>query len=355
MTEKEPVKLFQLSSAPHIKTGDSVPVIMWTVMAALLPAAVYSVFLNGIWVLAVMAAAVVSAIAAEAAFQFLFKKKFTALDGSAAVTGILVAMNVPPGVPLWLVVAGSIFAILIVKQVFGGIGFNIFNPALAARAFLMASWPVYMTTGWHRFSPANSLSGSIININGIPQEAFDAMTQATPLSLVREGPRILQDFGIGVETLHRTLFSPEMLKSLFIGNIGGCIGETSAMFLLLGGAILLVRRIITWHIPVSFIGTVAAVYFIYYSATGFDNAGAASLFQILSGGVFLGAFFMATDMVTSPVTATGMILFGAGCGLITFVIRVWGGYPEGVSYSILIMNAFVPLIDRYVKPKVFGT
>jgi Na+-translocating ferredoxin:NAD+ oxidoreductase subunit D len=219
----------------------------------------------------------------------------------------------------------------------------------------MASWPVHMTTGWHRFSPVNSLSGSIANIYGIPQQAFDAMTQATPLTLVREGPRVLQDFGVGVDALHRVLYSPELLKSLFLGNIGGVIGETSALLLLVGGVVLLVRRVITWHIPVSFIGTVAAVYFIFYTATGFEQAGAATLFQVLSGGLFLGAFFMATDMVTSPVTGAGMLMFGAGCGLITFVIRTWGGYPEGVSYSILIMNALVPLIDRYVKPKVFGT
>ncbi len=354
MTDIKETQGLILSNAPHIKTGDSVQKIMWLVVASLVPAAAFGVYTFGLHALVLIAASIISAVAAEALYQALLKKKITVIDGSAVITGLLIGMNVPPTAPVWMVVIGSFFGIIIVKQVFGGLGFNIFNPALGARAFMMASWPVYMTTGWVPFSGSNVLAGGVQNAAGLPQQAFDAITQATPLGALKEGPKILQEMNIGIGQLHDFLFSSSMIKSLFIGNIGGVIGETSALFLLIGGIFLLARRIITWHIPVSFIGTVGILAFAYYSAAGLSCPWMAVLFHLLSGGLMLGAFFMATDMVTSPVSAAGMVIFGVGCGAITFIIRIWGGYPEGVSYSILLMNAATPLIDRFTKPRVFG-
>ncbi|MFC1670627.1 RnfABCDGE type electron transport complex subunit D [Spirochaetota bacterium] len=354
MAEEKKPSLLAISVAPHFKSRDSIKLIMWMVVISLMPSTVYSVYIFGIKALILIAVAIVSAVISEALFQLAMKKAVTALDGSAVITGLLVAMNVPPEAPFWIVIVGSVFAVIIVKQLFGGLGFNIFNPALAARAFLMASWPVHMTTRWFKFSDGNVLSQGVKNITSVSDTAFSAITQATPLGLLKEGPKIIEEYGIGIDKIHDLLFSTKMLKSLFIGNVGGVIGETSALLLLIGGIFLLIRKIITWHIPVSFIGTVAVLMFLYYFVTGQPQPHVFTLFHLLSGGLFLGAFFMATDMVTSPVTNKGMILFGFGCGLITFVIRIWGGYPEGVSYSILLMNAFVPLIDRFIKPKVFG-
>jgi electron transport complex protein RnfD len=351
-------QLLQLSSAPHIKSFDSIPTVMWTVVISLLPACVFSVIIYGTNTLILLVTGVAAAIAAEALFQLALKRQATVLDGSAVITGLLVAMNVPPMAPWWVVLIGSFFAIIIVKQLFGGIGFNIFNPALAARAFLMASFPIHMTTKWINFTggaaQVNVLASGFTNTFGLSGEAFDAVTGATPLGLLMEGPKILGEYGVPAEKLYDIITSPAMYKSLFIGTIGGVIGETSALFLLIGAAILIIRKIITWHIPVTFIGTVAGLAAIYYAVTGLSVPHMV-LFHILSGGLMLGAFFMATDMVTSPVSPLGMMLFGFGCGLITFTIRIWGGYPEGVSYSILLMNAAVPLIDRFTKPKVFGT
>ena len=354
MAENKNTGLLRISDAPHIKTNDSVTSIMWTVVLALMPATIYSVWLFGVPALLVLTAGVVSAAVAEALFQKIMKQDVTVMDGSAVLTGLLIAMNVPPTAPVWVVAVGSFFGIIIVKQIFGGLGFNVFNPALAARAFLMASWPVYMTTGWTKFSGSNVLATDLVNSSNIPQKAFDALSQATPLGVLKEGPKILTDLGVGLDKMYDLLFSSAMLKSLFIGNVGGVIGETSAVLLLLGGIFLIFKRIITWHIPVAYIGTVAVMTMFYYSVTGVQTPYLAALFHVLSAGLILGAFFMATDMVTSPVTAKGMIIFGVGAGLLTFVIRLWGGYPEGVSYSILLMNAVTPLIDRYNKPKVFG-
>ncbi len=344
-----------LSNAPHIKDKQSLSSIMWLVVAALIPSCAYSVYIYGINTLILLIAGVASAILAEWIFQYFMKRPVTCLDGSAAITGLLVAMNVPPESPVWMVVIGSFFAILIVKQIFGGIGFNIFNPALAARAFMIASWPVHMTTEWHPFNGTNVLAQNITNISNLPQKAYDTITMATPLGALKEGPKIMADLEVPVNGLYELLFSNDMLQHLFMGNIGGVIGETSALFILIGGLFLLIKRIITWHIPVSYIGTMGVIMLIYYLGTGFPFPFKATLFHLLSGGLILGAFFMATDMVTSPVTGKGMIIFGIGCGVIASVIRLWGGYPEGVSYSILLMNAAVPLIDRYMKPRVFGT
>lgn len=343
-----------MSNPPHIRSGESVARVMWSVVIALAPAACFSVYQYGLTALMLMGVAVVSSLAAEALIQLFLRKRVTALDGSAAITGLLLAMNVPPGAPLWMVAIGSAFAIIIVKNLFGGLGFNIFNPALAARAFLLASWPVYMTTTWHRFGVQNVLMQNPQNAAGFPPAVFDALTGATPLALMKEGPKILADNSIPLAKLYDMALSPGMLKSLFIGTAGGAMGETSALLLLAGALFLMLRKIITWHIPVSYMATVAAAIAAYHYLAGLPSPPAMALYHVLSGGLVLGAFFMATDPVTSPVSKKGMIVFGMGCGLITFVIRIWGGYPEGVSYAILVMNAFVPLIDRYTKPRVFG-
>lgn len=346
-------RLLRLSSAPHLKSGESIRSIMWCVVLALMPAAVYSVYLFGFHALLLLSVAVASAVISEAVFRFLMKKPVSVTDGSAVITGLLVAMNVPPLAPWWIVMIGSAFAVIIAKQLFGGLGFNIFNPALAARAFLMASWPVHMTTGWYKFGGVAVLSSDVPGINSLSPGVLDIVTQATPLTLMKEGPRLLSDNPAALQELNNIFLSPGMLKSLVIGNVGGCIGETSALLLLLGALFLLYKRIITWHIPVSYIATVGIVAYAYYRINGIVP-GAMAVRHVVSGGLFLGAFFMATDMVTSPVSAKGMIIFGIGCGIITFIIRVWGGYPEGVSYSILLMNCVVPLIDRYTRPRVFG-
>ncbi len=351
-----------LSNPPHIKGGQTIKSIMWLVVLALVPATVNSILIYGLKAAIVILTAVISAVLAELVYQLIMKKPIAVGDGSAALTGLLLAMNIPPDAPFWVAGIGSIFSVIIVKQLFGGLGYNIFNPALAGRAFLMASWPVYMTTKWHRFTDTNVLSEGVANIGRIPQNAFDAITSATPLGALREAPKILSDLSASPQSLYDLIFSPHMYKTLLWGNIGGCIGETSALLLLLGALFLFYKRIITWHIPLSFIGTVAAFMLFYYSVKDVPGSNfinyftlKMTLFHVLSGGIILGAFFMATDMVTSPVTHRGMIIFGIGCGLITSVIRIWGGYPEGVSYSILLMNAVVPLIDRYTKPRVFGT
>ncbi|TAL33254.1 MAG: RnfABCDGE type electron transport complex subunit D [Spirochaetes bacterium] len=344
-----------LSGAPHIRSDQSVAFIMWVVVLALAPAAAYSVFLFGTHALLVMLCSVGAAVAAEAAYRYALRKNFASLDGSAAITGLLLAMCMPPQAPVWLAVTGSVFAVIVAKQVFGGLGFNIFNPALAGRVFLLGVWPVYMTASWHSFGDGNVLADGVMNAAGLSGEAFDAITMATPLAALKEMPGVFTGMNVPLDGLYATLFSNDMLLSQFLGNTGGCIGETSAVLLLAGGLFLLYKRIITWHIPFAFIATVAAFMGIYFAAGAFPYVGRAVLYHLLSGGLFLGAIFMATDTVTSPITAKGKVLMGIGCGVITCVIRLWSGFPEGVSFSILAMNALVPLIDRYTRPRVFGT
>lgn len=352
--EEKSTPTLVLSNPPHFQANQSVPKIMWLVVCAMLPACIYSIHLYGIKAGLLLLTGLVAGICAEALFQLLMKKPITIRDGSAAITGLLVAMNVPPDAPGWMVAIGSVFAVIIVKQLFGGLGFNIFNPALAARAFMLASWPVEMTTRWHKFEGTNVFSNTIDKAGCLSKEALDVVTGATPLGVIKDAPAALTDMGVSLDCFYNFIFSNINIKSLFIGNIGGVIGETSALLLLLGGLFLLVKKIITWHIPVSYIGTVAACTLLYYTLNDFAFPETAVLYHVLSGGLFLGAFFMATDMVTSPITGKGMIIFGVGCGIITSVIRLWGGYPEGVSYSILLMNAAVPLIDKFTKPKLFG-
>jgi electron transport complex protein RnfD len=315
-----------VSVSPHLHTKESVDKIMWMVALSLVPTGIAGVYLFGMPALGVIILSIVSAFAAEAILQILTKRKITILDGSAFLTGLLLAYNLPPKVPFWLPVIGAVFAIAIGKQVFGGLGQNIFNPALVGRVFLMASWPKYMTT----FTPPLRAGAGFTN----PFQ-FDAITAATPLALIKEG---------------KALESLSYLD-LFLGKRGGCIGEVCILALLLGAFFLFFRGYISWHIPVTYIFTVGLFTYIFGPQGLFTGDW---IFHILSGGLILGAFFMATDYVTSPLTRKGQIIFGLGCGLITAVIRLWGGYPEGASYAILMMNAATPIIDRYTKNRIYG-
>jgi electron transport complex protein RnfD len=290
---------------------------MWAVNISLLPAAVAGVIIFGARAAWVMALCIITAVISEAVLQKLARRKITVSDGSAVLTGLLLAFNLPPKVPFWIPVVGTFFAIAIAKQIFGGLGQNIFNPALAGRAFLMASWPKYVTTFTAPFSA-------------------DATTCATPLTLLKEGKALD----------HLSYID------LFLGRKGGCIGEVCILALLIGAAYLLYKKYITWHIPLSFIATSAAVVWIFGEKSPFQGDW---IFHILSGGLILGAFFMATDYVTSPLTRKGQLIFGTGCGLLTGVLRIWGGSAEGVSYAILMMNAATPVIDRFTANRVYGS
>jgi len=305
-----------VSVSPHLHKDESVSKIMWMVVISLIPAGAAGVFIFGLTALWAIILGVVTALLTEAVLQVLTKRKVTILDGSAFITGLLLAYNLPSRVPFWLPVIGAIFSIAIGKQVFGGLGQNIFNPALVGRVFLLACWPKYMTAY-------------------IAPLRYDAVTQATPLAALKEGKLIEK-----IATL-----------DLFLGKRGGCIGEVCILALLLGAAFLLIRGYISWHIPITYIFTTGVFTYIFGGKGLFAGDW---LFHILTGGLVLGAFFMATDYVTSPLTRKGQIIFGIGCGLITSVIRLWGGYPEGASYAILMMNAATPFIDRYTKSRVYG-
>lgn len=368
MAQENEKNEYILSQAPHIRSDQSLSKIMWFVCLALLPAAINSVFIFGANALWLMITSILAAMCAEGVTRYLLKKPTTLLNGSAVLTGLLLAMNVPPELPIWMVALGSFFAIIIVKELFGGIGFNIFNPALAGRAFLMSSWPKEMTKNWYQFKQNNVLSPYINQAPGFNEIAntmtgaspagaisIDTITGATPLTVLKALPEQLKNAEMYSEKIYNLLFSESMFTGLFTGNCGGCLGETSALFLLLGALFLIYKKIITWQIPVSFIGTFSIIISLFYFSTGFPYTGEVLLYHLLSGGLILGVFFMATDMVTSPLTQKGMLIFGAGCGLIAAIIRLWGGYPEGVSYAILLMNAVVPLIDRWTKPRIFGT
>ena len=303
--------MYTVSSSPHIKSNDSVQGIMRDVIIALIPATIAGIYFFGVKALLVTLVSVVSCIAAEALWQKLAHRKVTIGDLSAVVTGLLIAFNLPAAVPLWLPAIGGFFAIIIVKQFFGGIGQNIMNPALAARAFLLASWPVHMTNF-----------------------TVDGVSSATALAILKSGEGELPS-----------------LFNIFIGNVGGCIGETSAIALLIGAAYLLYKKVISWHTPVAYIGSV----FILTTILGRGGMVTASaLYEILAGGLILGAFFMATDYTTSPMTKKGQLIFGLGCGALTTIIRLYGGYAEGVSYAILLMSLAVPFIDKYTAPRIFG-
>lgn len=309
-----------VSSSPHIHSRESVAKVMWAVFFALMPSGVAGIFIFGFSAFKVIVVSVLSCILTEAIIQKLTHRKITISDGSAALTGLLLAYNLSSTVPLWIPLIGGIFAIAICKQAFGGLGANIFNPALAARAFLLTSWPKHMTAFVRPFS-------------------VDGITSATPLMLFKEGK---------VENFTQAGLS---YWDLFLGRRGGCIGEVCVLALLIGAVYLLWKGYIWWHTPAGFIFTLGALSYMF-GKQGFFKGD--FLFSVLSGGLILGAFFMATDYVTTPLTKKGQFIFGIGCGVIAFVIRRFGGYPEGVSYSILIMNAVTPLIDRYVRPRKYG-
>jgi len=311
--------ILTVSSPPHIYGKDTTSRRMRDVLIALLPACVFAVYVYGNHALATMSIAVVSAVAAEYLFQKIMAKKITTSDRSAIITGLLLAFNLPPGVPFWVPIVGSVFAIVVVKQLFGGLGQNFLNPALAARAFLLASFPVHMTS-WT-----------------FPSGAYDATTGATYLARIRFDPG----------------FVPELsdYMALLFGKEGGTIGEASAVALIVGGLYLIARRVINWRIPVFYIGSFALFAFVFGREAFFSGH---VLFEVLSGGLLLGAFFMATDYATSPISPNGKIIMGIGCGFLTVLIRFYGGYPEGVSYAILLMNLLVPAIDKYVRPAVYG-
>ena len=302
-----------VTSSPHIRSKEATDKTMRDVVIALIPATLAGMYYFGFQTLIIVLVSIAAAMATEAIIQNIRKQPITVMDYSAAVTGLLLALNLPPEVPYWIPIVGSIFAIAIAKQAFGGLGHNFINPALAARVFLIASWPVEMTT-W--------------------KFPVDAVTEATPLALIK-GSSVM----------------PESVSvfNLFIGKVGGCIGEVSALALLLGGIYLVYRGVISPRIPLAYMGTVAVLTLLY---SGFDFN--YMIFHLLAGGLVLGAIFMATDYVSSPMTAKGQIIYAIGCGLITVLIRLFGGYPEGVSFSILFMNVVTPLIDKYVKSNVFG-
>lgn len=325
-----------VSPAPHIHGRLSASQCMYSVIIALLPAFAVSLYFFGVGALIVTLTSILSCIVVEYLIQkFLLKEKPTIGDGSAILTGLLLGFNLPSNLPIWIVIIGSVVAIGITKMTFGGLGNNLFNPALAGRVFLLISFPTYMTQWPLPVSSRWSYT--------------DAETGATLLSkLKEEGSQWIGQVNI---------------SDLWIGNQGGSLGEVGAIALLIGFAFLLYRRIISWHIPVSILATV----FVFSFALGLGEelsapqpAGAwqhafdFALIQLLSGGLLLGAIYMATDYVTSPMTSRGMVIYGIGIGLLTVIIRQWGGYPEGVSFAILIMNAFTPLINNYIKPKRYG-
>ena len=353
------MKQFQVSVSPHIRDNTDIPKIMHSVNIALLPALIGATYIFGFRALGLTIIAVFAAMFTEAVIQKMRGQDISVLDGSAIITGILLAFNLPPGVPFWIPVAGSIFAIAIGKHPFGGLGYNPLNPALLGRAFLLASWPVHMTKDWlkpfwWKESGFNFFSWSVAKGGFV----VDAISSATPLTEVKNSKDILANASSylpeKVNSASQTIDTMfDSVEQLLFGNVGGCIGETSVLLLLIGALFLLYKRYISWHIPLSYILTVAILGWIFGGKSGFFTGN--MLFQIFSGGLILGAFFMATDMVTSPLSKKGHVIFGVGCGLLTIIIRLVGGYPEGVSYSILLMNLTVPLIDKYTLPRVFGT
>lgn len=335
-------KLLHVSGSPHVHSSESVKKIMWSVVIALLPAFLVSVYYFGMPVIVLTLVSIGCCMLFEWLIQkYLLKGDCTVMDGSAVITGMLVAFNVPANLPIWILIIGDLVAIGIAKMAFGGLGKNLFNPAITARVFLLISFPVQMTT-WPVPRRFNALA--------------DAVTGPTPLGVIKEGVKA----GTPVDTLMNTPVAlsdgtfanmPSNIDYLF-GQMGGSFGEVSAIAILLGALYLMWRKVITWHIPVSFILTAFLFAGIFWlvDPTQFANP----FFHLVTGGLMLGACFMATDMVTSPTSPWGMIVFGVGCGLITMIIRLFGAYPEGVSFSILIMNALVPLIDKAFKPKRFA-
>lgn len=319
--QEKPAERLVVSSSPHFLRDENIPKIMHAVVLALLPAMAASVYFFGLRAIGLIAVSVATSLATEYAFQKIRKKPIAALDGSAAITGILLALTLPPSFPYYGAAIGSVFAIGVGKQLFGGLGYNIFNPALLGRAFLQATYPVLITTWSEPLTKAS-------------KAAVDAVTAATPLALMK--------------------FEGKMSSHLdmLFGNVAGSMGETSAIAILIGGLYLRYRGYINWKLPLGYLGSMAffgGIFWLINPAKYPDP-----LFHILAGGAMLGAWFMVTDMVTSPVTPVGQWIFAICGGLLAIIIRLFGGLPEGVMYSMLFMNAFVPLLNRHTRPKFFG-
>lgn len=317
--------LLTVTSPPHLKNTDTTSTIMVDVLIALVPAMLWGIYTYGLRAAVIILISTVSCVLFEGFYQFFMNIPVTVKDCSAAVTGVLLALTLPATVPVWIPVIGAFFAIIVVKQLYGGIGKNVVNPAIAARVFLFLAWP-------------GRLAGCSAPFEKLPVfgdvSKYDVVSSATPLASLKTGA-----------------LPTERLFDVILGRVGGAIGETSAILLLLGGIYLLLRRTIKWHIPVAYIATVAVLsFFIPHSSYTYMFV----LYQIFSGGLMLGAFFMATDYVTSPVTWKGRLIYGVGCGVITVVIRCFGKYPEGVSFAIMIMNLLVWYLDKYTKPSKFG-
>ena len=318
---------FTVSSSPHIRSNEDTYYIMKQVVFALIPAALAAVYYFRVSALYVMFFCILGTVGSECLWTKLTKRKTTIGDYSAVVTGLLLAFNVPASLPWWMCILGGVFAIVVVKMVFGGLGNNFVNPALAGRAFLLASFPVAMTA-WTK-----------PGVNWVSSGSIDAVSTATPLSFLKSG----------LEGFTKLKASGVSLVDITVGNIGGCIGETCAILILLGGIYLIYKGIISYIMPVFYLGTIFVLTFLL-GGFNFEFA----LFEILTGGVMLGGFFMLTDYTTSPMTKKGQIIYAILAGIIASVIRLYGGYPEGCSYSILLANVAAPLIDKFVNNRVFG-
>lgn len=328
--------MWRVSVSPHLKSSESVEKIMWTVSATLVPPLLLSAFIFGVQTLIITAISVASCVAVEWLSQKSLGRPVTIRDGSAVLTGLLLAFIIPPGVSPLLPILAAVFAIYIGKHLLGGLGYNFFNPALLGRAFLLASFPVAMTTAWlppvEKMAIFSYFSGTV-----------DAVTTATPLAVLKEKGMIAftEAFGSGFD----------LYGSFFLGWRPGCIGETSGFLLVLGGLYLLYRGYITWHIPASLLGTVAILTWVF-GGEGYMSGD--PLLAVLSGGVILGAFYMATDYVTSPSNTTAKLVFGCSIGALTVLIRIKGGYPEGICYAILLMNPLSSVLDGWFKTKRFA-
>jgi Na+-translocating ferredoxin:NAD+ oxidoreductase subunit D len=338
-----------VSASPHIRNTDSVPKIMWNVNLALLPATIFAVINFGFPALMTVFICVSCSVLSELLIQTWQKKNITIEDGSAFLTGLLLAMCLPPNIPWYMSILGSVVAIGVAKHMMGGLGNNVFNPAHIGRALLMASYPVAMTT-WNisRLLTSNSapFSSSFFKFhffNNLLQA--DSVTTATPLSILK-----MQGYQRLVDTFGGKM---GLYKTMLIGNRAGSLGETSTILLILGGIYLIIRGYVKWQVPTVMILTVGILTWVFGGKNGFMTGD--PLFHMMAGGLIIGAFFMATDMVTIPMTLSGQIIFAFGCGVITVLIRLIGGYPEGVCYAILLMNALTPMIDRFIVPKKFGT
>lgn len=373
MSEKPDVSGLSVGSSPHIREADDISRIMWTVVATLVPVLLFAVFNFGWYAGAVVGSCVLSCVVFEGLWQRLSGKAVSVGDGSAVVTGLLLGFVLPPNVPIFVGVVGSGVAIVVAKQLFGGLGCNIWNPALVGRAFVQIAYPQYITLSAWPILKGSGLSRIAMDIrNAAPvgtdvaaAGGFDAVSQASPLAT--EAISTFAPDAAG--NLHMAYPG---LKALFLGAIPGCIGETAAVLIVLGGLYLVYRGYIDWKVPASFLGTLFLFAFLFPTwkiagatafgglpeyATGLDDPAwwHFPFYQVLAGGAVIGAFYMATDMVTTPITSRGQVIFGVGCGLLTALIRLVGhGFPEGVCYSILLMNTAVPVIDRYTRPRKYG-